>query len=876
MRLMTQLGLRLRALVRGDRLDAELDEELRYHLDRQIELHLAAGMTPHDARLAAMREFGGVDQRREECRDARGVALIDSIRQDTRYALRSLRKTPGFTAVAVASLALGIGANTTIFTFVNAVLLRPLPYPESGRLVVLREQPPKSNGTVSVHPQNYLEWRTRSHAFEALALMQPVPVNVMSEAGAEQATRIETTDELFHVFGVAPILGRGFTAEEIRPGHEPIAVLGYGFWQRRFGGDRDVIGRRLPLADGSLRIVGVAPSGLRIGTMEPDLYTPLPIDPANPASVGSRSFMCFGRLKPGVSLEQARSELAVIAGQLARQYPMDEGYGVFVSTLHDYLVMDGRPALHLLMAVVAAVLVIACVNLAGLLMARGIGRRGELAVRASLGASRGRLVRQLAIESLTLAAAGGAVGLVLAYWATRSLTALTGDALAVGTSVPIALDATCLAFTMAVSVVTAFAFGLVPAWQASRVNPQAALSERSRGGTADRTHHRLRSLLVVWEVAAAIVLMVGAGLLLRTFSSLTHVSLGFEPADTITMRLFLGDHPDDYRVALLERMVERVEGLPGVKAAGTIQFLPLTGMTCGTGVWLEGQIPGDPSKASSTECSLVSRDYFAAIGIPLVRGRLFAAADRAKSQRVVIVNRAFARRYFPSADAVGHRVTVAWSDTEQAEIVGIVGDIRHDGLSSEPAPTVYMLHAQTPGYVTNLVVRTNGDAAAGAGAIRKAIQDVDPTQAISSVKTMEQYVEESLARPRLYAALVTGFAVLALMLAILGVYGLFAYIVGQRTHEIGIRLALGAGRGHVFRGVLMQALVLMLAGLAIGVVAALALGHLMSGLLFGVQATDPATYAIAATLFLIVVLLATAIPARRAARIDPMTALRYE
>jgi predicted permease len=876
MRWTRKLRLRLRSLLRRARVEEELDEELRFHLDRLTDEHIAAGMGPTEARHAALREMGGLDQRKEECRDARGLALLDELRQDGQYALRGLRKSPGFTTVAILSLALGIGANTTIFTFVNAVLLRPLPYPGSDRLVVLREKPPGAEGTVSVHPLNFLEWRARARSFEALALVQAPPLNVIGANGAEQIARVQTTWELFRVFGVGPAAGRVFTAEETRPGDHDVVVLGHGFWQRWFGGDPAVVGRRLAVRDGSLTIIGVAPPGLRIGLIEPDAYTPLPIDPAKPDSIGSRSFECYGRLKPGVSLDAARAEMAVVASALARQYPMDEGYGVFVSGLHEYLVREGRPALRLLMAVVATVLVIACVNLAGLLMARGIRRRGELAVRASLGASRGRLARQLIIESLVLSSLGGAAGLVLAYWGMLALAMLTAGALTVGSVEPIRLESTCLVFTLVISTVTALVFGLLPAWQASRVEPQMALRERTRGGTADRRQHRMRSALVVTEVAMAVVLLVGAGLLLRTFSRLVRVDLGFQPAETITMVLFLGARPPEARVALVDQILERVEALPGVKAASTIQFLPLTGMNCGTGFWLEGQARGDASHALTTECSLVSRGYFAAMGIPIREGRPFEPRDRMGGPRVVIVNQSFARRYFPGGRALGRRIIVAWSDEALAEIVGVAGDVRHNGLTSEPAPTVFLLHAQTPGYITTLVVRATGAASAQATAVRNAIRDVDPTQAVSAVKTMEQYVEDSLTRPRMYAALVASFAVMAVILAAIGIYGLVAYVVTQRTHEIGIRLALGASRGDVFRAVLGQGARLTFIGLVLGLVAARGLRGLVSRLLFAVTAGDPVSYVVAAGVFAVVAIAVAAIPAHRASRVDPTTALRYE
>ena len=876
MRWIRTLRLRLRSLFRGTRVEREIDDELGYHVERLTEDLVASGMSRMEARCAALREMGPLQQRREECREARGITLIDSLRQDVSYALRSLRRSPGFSTVAILSLALGIGANTTVFTFVNAVLLQPLPYPESQRLVVLREQPEGSQETVNVHPANFVEWRARARSFEALALVQTPPLNLLSPTGAEQVARVQTTPDLFGVFGVAPILGRAFTDLDARPGADNVVVLGYGFWQRWFGGDPGVVGRPLPVPEGSLRIVGVAPPGMRVGLMEPDAFTPLTIDPARPGSIGSRSFQCYGRLKRGTTVDDARAEMSAIASVLAKEQELDKGMGVFVSGLHEFLVKEGRPALRLLMAVVAAVLLIACANLAALLLARGLARRGELALRASLGASRGRLIRQLVIESLVLAAFGGAAGLALAYWATQALVTLSAGALTVGRAEPVRLDTTCLAFTILTSTLTALLFGLLPARQASRVQPQAALREQTRTGTADRRQQRIRRVLVTMEVATSVVLLVGAGLLLRTFSSLVRVDLGFQPAGTVTMGLFLGMRPPEARVAVIDQILDRLEALPGVKAAGTIQFLPLAGMTCGTGFWLEGQGVGNPSRALTTECSLISRGYFAAMGIPVLEGRAFDRRDRAGSPRVVIVNRAFARRYFQSGGAIGRRVLVQGSDQALAEIVGVVGDVRHNGLTSDPAPAVFRLHAQSPGYITTLVVRSSGDAVSQVAAIRRAIHDVDPAQAVSNAKTLEQYLGDALARPRMYAGLVTAFALIAFILAVIGVYGMLAYSVVQRTREIGIRLALGASRQRVFLDLFGQGSRLVAVGLACGVGVSLALGRMVSTLLFGVGAADPATFALASAAFAVVALAVIALPARRASRVEPLDALRSE
>lgn len=799
---------------------------------------------------------------------------MDHLFQDLKYAVRALRKTPGFTAVAVLSLALGIGANTTMFTFVNAVLLRPLPYPGSNRIVVIRERPLRSDRTVNVHPFNFLEWRNRARSFEALALVQTPPLNVMGAEGAEQVLRVQTTSELFRVFGLEPALGRMFTDEETRPGNHRVVILGHGFWQRWFGGDPGVVGRSLPVSDGMLRIVGIAPAGFRIGVAEPAAYTPLAIDPAKPDAIGSRSFQCYGRVKPEVGVAAAKAEMDAIASLLEREAPLDRGYGVFVAPLHEYLTKDVRSALVMLMAIVAIVLLIACTNLGGLLLARGVERRGELALRASLGAPRQRIIGQLVTESIVLASCGGAAALVFASFATRALARLTAGALTFGTSDPIRLDTACLAFTGVVSLIAALVFGVLSAWQSSRVDPQAALRAESRSATGDRRQHRLRSLLVVGETALAVVLLVGAGLLLRTFSNLLRVDVGFQPAGAVTMRLLLGARPPEGRIALLDRILERVVALPGVTAAGTIQFLPLSGSSCGTGFRREGDPAGDPTSALSTECSLVSRGYFRAMGVPLVAGRTFDADDRLNAPRVVMVNQTFVRRYFPDGRALGRRLQVEWDDTVPAEIVGVVGDVRHNGLTAEPAPTVFLLHAQTPGYITNLVVRTAQEPAAQAAAIRRTIQEVDRTQAISSVRTMTQYVDDALARPRLNAALVGCFAALAVGLALIGVYGIVAYVVNQQSHEIGIRIALGATGRTVFFEVFGAGARLIGAGVMSGLLIAAALRGAISSFLFGVAAGDRASYLVAAVAISLVALAVVAFPARRAARIQPAEALR--
>jgi len=871
-----ELGFILRRLAGRRRAERELDEEIRAHLELEIQENVERGMSPEEARSAALRAFGSVALAKEESRMAWGLGSVETLWQDLKFGARVLRRSPGFTAAAVLSLALGVGANSTVFTFLNAVVLRPLPYPDPERLVVIRERPLASGDTVSVHPFNFLEWRDRARSFEALALTQSIPVNTMTPDGAEQIHGLWLTSELFRVFGVAPAAGREFAAEETVAGGPSVVILGHGFWQRRFAADPGVVGQTVVLNDKAQTVVGVMPSNFRVASLEPDVYLPMPLDRANPQSIGSRSFVCYGRLKPGVGVAAAQAEMSVIAGQLASQYPLDKGYGAAVFGLHQYLVKESRPILLLLLGVVGAVLLIACANQAGLLLTRGVGRRSELAVRAALGASRPRLVRQLVAESLLLSTIGGAAGLLLGHWGTQLLLALSKEAMTFGRVDEVRLDFHVLGFTLALSALSGLLFGLVPAWYVSRLDLQTVLKEQGRGAAGDRRHNRFRSALVIVEVALAVVLLVGAGLLLRNFSRLLQVDLGFRPEQVLTMQLFLPYPAEAKRAGIVEEILRRVEALPNVRAAGTIHFLPIGGMASKTGFRFEGRPEPEPSQSLTTEGSVVSQGYFAAMGIPLLQGRLFGPQDRAGSPRVVIINQSFLKKFFPQGDALGRRIVVQWSNEAATEVVGVVGDVRHNGLTAEPQPTVFLLNAQTPRYVTFLVIRAATDPTTLAAAVRHEVRQVDRTQAITAVKTMEQYVGESVARPRLHAILLGAFAGLAMLLAAVGLYGVVAYTVTQRTHEIGIRVALGARRGDILRMVVGQGLALALTGVALGLAGAFAGSRLLATFLYGVSTTDPLTFVSAPSLLAVVALAACYFPARRATRVDPMAALRYE
>jgi putative ABC transport system permease protein len=877
MSLLRNIAGGLQSLFRKGQVSQELDEELNGFLEMAAEEKMKQGMSRKDALRAVRLERGNLEVTKEVVRSAGWESFLETCWQDLRFAARMLRKNPGFTAVAILTLALGIGANTAIFTFVDGALLKPLPYPDSGRIILIGERPPRSSELVGVHPRNFLEWRDRSRSFEALTLVQSIPVNTMGPEGAEQLSALWTTSALSRVFGINPALGRWFTEDEtVGTGDPPIAVahvviLSHGFWQQRFASDTKIIGKTTLLGGQSETIIGVMPEGFRVGTLDADLYLPMPIYRQKPEAIGSRSFLCYGRLRADVDLPAARAEINVIADRLARQYPMDQGWSVSLLTLRDHLTMASRPLLLVLQGVVALILLIVCSNLAGLLLTRSIGRRSELAVRVSLGASRQRLIQLLCIEALLLSGAGGAAGLLVGSRASKMLYDVIQGAVSWGQIKEAGLDARVLTFTIAVSLLTAVLCGLAPASQVSRFDIQKTFS--GRGGLELHVHQRLRRTLVVAQVASAVVLLISAGLLLRTFSSLLNVRLGFQPERVLTMQmLILGDAPG--RANKVEAILDRVQALPEVRAAGTIQFLPL-GPTSGTGFYFEGK-PKPEAGDQMTEASLVSRGYFAAMGIPVVKGRVFDERDRIGSPRVCLINQSFARKYFVDEDPIGRRIVVSWTNEAPTQIVGVVGDIRQGGLTADPHPTVFMAQSQVPAYITHLVVRTSGDPRRLVNAIKHSIQEVDKDQPVTRISTMDEYVSASLVKPRLDGWMVTSFAGLALILAAVGIYGLMSYTVGHRTHEIGIRMALGADRKDVLLLFVGQGLRSILIGMSIGIVGALALTRFLSSLLYGVKPNDPLTFVVVLLVLAGVALIASYLPARRAASVDPMVALRYE
>lgn len=796
---------------------------------------------------------------------------------DLRYALRQLIKAPSFTIVAILTLALGIGACTAIFSVVNVVLLRPLDYPEPDRVVNIRETQLPKFPEFSVSPPNYLDWEKQTKSYEYLAAYTGSRVNLTGDGEPQQLIGIKATAHYFDVFGVKPALGRMFLPEEDAQGKNHVVVLSHGFWQRVFGGTRDIIGRSIQLNGEPYQVVGVAPF---VGiASKVDVWMPMAFKPdetANDAR-GGHYINVAGRLKKGVTVAQARAELEVIAAQLAVQYPdPQKGWGIFMMPLPDYMVRDIKPVLYTLLGAVGCVLLIACANLANLLLARATARHREISIRAALGAGRGRLIRQLLTESVVLAIFGGAAGVLLARWGLDALLALAPTNLPRITEIH--LDPGVLLFSLALSIVTGLLFGIAPAWLAARADVNEALKQGTRGSTEGGVRGRLRSALVVIEVTFALVLLGGAGLLARSFMQLAHVDPGFIPENATLLRLSLPQkkYPEkDQQIALANTLVERVKGLPGVQAVGITHSMPLVGDYV-LGFNIEGRPAVDPADLPSTNYYAVTPDYFHAMGIRLIRGRVFTTQDDAKAPRVAIINETMARQFFPNEDPIGKRINITNGPDTWREIVGIVGDIKQYSLDKATTAQSYEPFAQVPFTSLNIVIRTKGSPAALLGALRPAVYDVDKDQPIGTIRPLEEIMAESIARQRFAMLLLTVFSGVALVIAAIGIYGVMAYNVVQRTGEFGIRMALGAQQRDVLRLVLTQGGKLIGLGLLIGLLATLAASRAMGSMLFNTSAYDPLTLATITVLLAVVALVACFFPANRATKVNPIEALRAE
>jgi putative ABC transport system permease protein len=815
--------------------------------------------------------------------------MLDSLMRDLRYAVRVSVRAPGVTVIAILALAIGIGANSAIFTIVNAVLLERLPFREPDRIVVLWEEFARRPGQKNVlGPAQFVRWKERATAFDRMAGLVDTRANLTDSGDPEEVIVQNVTADFFPILGVPPLLGRGFTDAENADPQTLSIILGYDLWQRRFGGDPSIVGRTIRLSARPRVVVGVMPPGFQLFiksrslTGKPsDLWAPWVL-PADARTAGGRYLEAIGQLKPGTTIAQAQTQLTTIAAQLAIETPeRNTGWGAQVVAIHDELSGEYRTALLMLAGAVAFVLLIACANVANLLLARGAAREREMAIRAALGAGRSRVLRQLLTETFLLAAIGGAGGLLLAHWGVAALASVSPVDLSA--SGHLALNRTVLAFTAIVSAATAVVSGIAPAFDGARADVQAALREGGRQIGAGVRSRRLREVFIVSEIALAVVLLVGAGLMLRSFRTMTRLDPGFSTANVLTMRLQLptAKYTDDTRRIRFFRDAEaRIRALPGVQAAGAISFLPLTGLLgAGTGFTVEGRPAPPPGEITmgggGTSVSVCDNGFFESVRIPLLKGRLFTEREMLERSNVVIISETLARRFFPGEDPIGHRLSIDMTEPViPTEIIGVVGDVHFKELVSEPQPTTYWPHPQLAYSAMTLTIRGFGDPSALAPAVERTIRSLDPDQPVSDVKTMTQWAAKSVAQARFSSFLLAVFAAVALLLASIGTYGVMAYAVSQRTSEIGIRLALGADAHAVVGMILRDAARLAGAGLAAGIAIALALGSAVSSLLYATRPTDPATFAAVVVVLGGVAFIASYVPARRASRIAPVEALR--
>jgi putative ABC transport system permease protein len=809
---------------------------------------------------------------------------LDTLWQDLRFGVRTLVRSPATSAVALFTLALGIGANTALFSVVNGVLLKPLPFPQPDRLVFLMESSPaRGIPRLGIAPPNFDDWRRQNGVFEAMAAVRERRFNLTGGDRPETLAGASVTPEFLRVMGIRPVLGRGFLAEEGRPGGPRVAVLSDALWRRRFGGDRGILGRPVQIDGESTTVVGVLPPGFDLPS-KCQIWLPLVWD-FKPETRGGRFLVALGRLKPGITLEQARAEMTTLAARLERQYPeTNTGWTAIVLPLSGILVEEVRPALLLLSAAVAFVLLIACANVANLLLARLAAREREIAVRAALGAGRARLVRQMVTESLVLFLTGGALGLLLAVWATRVLVALYGKELP--RQEEIGLDGRVLLATLGVSLATGLLFGLAPALAATRGGLFGFLKEGGRAVAGGVRGRRARNLLVTGEVAVALVLLVGAGLLLQSFARLRAIDPGFRPAGVLTAEIALPAKKfadDERRIAFTRELLERLRAIPGVRSADTVVPLPLSGYAYSKAYIVQGRPEPPPGQETTTNVRLVTPGFFRTMGIRVLQGRVFTEQDGPSAVPVVLINKTMADRTWPGENPLGRRLTFGGSAPRSEwvwnEVAGVVADIRHQTLDQDAGAEVYVPQLQDPvGGPLSILLATSGEPTRLAGAVRAAVRSIDADLPVERVRTLESLVAESVAGSRFQAVLLGIFAAAALFLAAIGVYGVISDAVTQRTHEIGIRMALGARRADVLRLVVRQGMVPVFAGVGLGLALALLLLRSLSGragdYLYRGSVFDPSILVTVPLVLLAVALLAHWLPARRAARVDPLEALR--
>ena len=874
--------VRLFGLFHRARRKREFKEELESHLALHIEDNLRAGMSPEEARRRALIKLGGVTLTQELYLEQRGLPMLETLIQDLRFGLRMLRKNPGFTAVAVLTLALGIGANATIFSVVNAVWLRPLPYPEADQLALVWHRNTQRGGTAELTPGNYFDLLRQNQSFAQMAAFNDSDFNLTGAGEPERLQGQLVSAAFFPLLQTAPGIGRGFTEADDREGAERVVVLSHGLWQRRFGAQANIIGQTLTLNELPYTVVGVMPPGFVAPEGRAEIWSPIAFPASAANNRGAFYLNAVARLKPGVTITAAQSEADVIGRNLAQAYPKSNtDLGFSVVSLHGHLVSGFRQSLWMLLGAVAFVLLIACVNVANLLLARASGREKELAVRMAFGAGRWRLIRQLLTESALLAFCGSALGLLLTVWGIQMLKLINPGTIA--RLEEVSLDWRVLAFTLGIACLTGFIFGLVPALQLSQPDLQHTLKEGGRGSSSG-AGQRFRGALVVSEVALSLVLLIGAGLLMRSFIRLQNVDPGFNTERLLMMNVVMSQDKARDLVTVsnfYQHVVERVQTLPGVAAASVATVAPIVTSGRRSSIVLEDKPDPPPGTSQTVNNRVVSPDYFRTLGIPLRAGRLLSAQDTAEAPAVTVINQVMAHRYWGDENPVGKRFKIGTRESQRPwlTVVGVVGDVRQAGLNSDAVPELYSPLTQVHQSFVRprvLFIRTSSDPMNLIAAVKSEIWAVDKDQTINEVQTMNEVVARSLAPRRFNLWMLGVFAALALLLASVGIYGVISYAVSQRTREIGVRIALGAQPRDILRLVVGQGFVLTLSGVAIGLIAAFALTRWLESLLFNVSTTDPLTFGGVALLLTLVALLACWIPARRATKVDPMTALCNE
>jgi putative ABC transport system permease protein len=869
---------RFLALFRKGHFEAELDDELKCHLEMLVEENVRKGMPPAEARYDALRSLGGVDRAKESCRDQRSLLLLETCAQDIRYGLRILRRSPAFTTVAVLTLSLGIGATATIFSLVNGLLLQPLPYHHADALLLVAATHAQAGQyrDVTSYP-DFSDWRNQTQVLEGLAAFRAQYCDLTAEGRPERVRGLRVTEDFLRVLEVTPVLGRAFLPEEYRPGKNRVVLLGDALWRNRLHADPDILGKTVKVSDEILTVVGVMPPGFEFPPNEHSmLYTPLPPDQKR-----SHGWLwAVGRLKSGIALHNAQAEMDTIARRLERQYPESNAErGINLIPLHEATVGEVRPATLIFMGAVSMVMLIVCANLANLTLSRTIARERELAVRAAIGAGRTRLVRQLLTESILVSSAGGIIGLLLAGWGVKLLVALLLKNLPAPRLESVSIDGWVFAFTFFVAMTAGIIFGLAPALSGSRVRLGESLQAGSRTLAGSAQRKRLRTLLVVAEMALALVLLIGAGLMMKSFLVLTRIDLGLDPRGVLALDFSfpsLRYSQAQYRLNFLQQVLERVREIPGVASAAWVADLPLTDNTDSLGFSIDGRPGPAPGKQYHARFNVVGPDYFRALGIPIHRGRDFSERDSVTAAGAAVINQAIAQSLWPMEDPLGKQIST--DGKRWFSIVGVVGNVRQLGPMSDPRPEIYLSYLQDPVSWSwrTLIVKTAGEPLKLVGPIQEAVWSADKDQPISDIRTLEQVLWKSVAQPRVFALLLGVFALMAMILAAIGIYGVVSYSVTQRTQEFGVRIALGATRSEVLRMVLGEGLLLTAIGLSTGLLGAVGMTRVLAKFLFEVQPTDPATYIAVILTLAAVATAACYVPARRATKVDPIVSLRYE